>query len=406
MAVNRREFLKAGLRASAAAAVSSLAGCGLRIPAGELPAPLASGIEHIVVTMMENRSFDHFFGWVPNADGKQAGLAYTDKSGIAHATYRLADFTGCGSDPDHTYQGARVEVNGGAMDGFLRSGSDLRAVGYYVEADRPFHSQLALNYTVLDRYFCSFLGPTSPNRMFVHAAASDRLDNTFFLSTLPTIWDRLAEAGVSRRYYFQNVNVLGTWGAKYDAIMGTLSDFFADAAAGKLPAVSMVEPKLSGSDGRGNDDHPPADIRAGDAFLASLYRALTSAPTWKSTVWMITYDEWGGFFDHVPPRRAASANAADTDVVGGKALLGLRVPVVVVSPLSRGTPSRNRVNSLIYDHTSVLKMIEWRWGLAPLSARDASDDIANLALALDFNRHDASVPDLPQVVDPGFQGCG
>ena len=404
--MNRREFLKAALTVSAGAALPSLTGCQLRLPPGELPAPGASGIEHVVVTMMENRSFDHLFGWLPNANGKQAGLTYVDRNGVSHSTYPLApDFTGCGSDPDHSYQGARVEVNGGAMDGFLRSASDLRAIGYYVEADRPFHNHLARNFTVLDRYFCSFLGPTTPNRMFLHAGASDRIDNAFFVSTLPTIWDRLADAGISRRYYFQNGSVLGNWGTKYDSISGSLADFLADTVAGRLTAVSMVEPRLSGPDGRGNDDHPPSDLRAGDAFLSSVYGALTHAPTWKRTVWIITYDEWGGFFDHVAPPRAAAANAADTDVVAGKALLGLRVPVVVVSPFTRGTPDRNRVNSLTYDHTSVTKLIEWRWGLTPLSARDASDDVANLALALDFNDVDANLPEMPVVTDPGFQGC-
>jgi phospholipase C len=291
------------------------------------------------------------------------------------------------------------------MDGFLRAGGNVNSIGYYVEADRPFHSALARNFTVLDRYFCSMLGPTSPNRMFMHAAASDRISNTAELTALPTIWDRLGDAGVSRRYYVQNVNTLGLWGGKYAGITATLSDFLNDCASGRLSAVTMVEPLISGGSFTGDDDHPPADIRAGDAFLSELYRAIASAPTWKGTVWIITYDEWGGFFDHVPPPRAAAANVADTDVINGKALLGFRVPVVVVSPFSRGRPERNRVDSHTYDHTSILKLVEWRWGLAPLSARDASEDVANLALALDFNRYDASVPMLPAPNPPQSQTC-
>jgi phospholipase C len=403
--MDRRQFVRAALAASAGCLLPQTIGCALKLATGDLPFPGASGIEHVVVTMMENRSFDHLLGWLPNADGKQAGLSYTDTNGIAHATHPLApDFTGCGNDPDHSYAGARVEFNAGAMDGFLRAANDSYALGYYVENDRPFHSALARNFTVLDRYFSSVLGPTSPNRMFLHAAAADRIDNTLDPTALPTIWDRLATAGVTRRYYIQNLSALFVWGSKYDAITGTLADFYADAATGKLPAVCMVEPQFS-SNGRGNDDHPPADIRAGDAFLSSLYRALTAAPTWKSTVWIVTYDEWGGFFDHVAPPRAAAANVADTDVVNGKALLGFRVPTVVVSPFSRGSAIKNRVNSLVCDHTSILKLIEWRWNLPPLSARDASDDVANLAHALDFNHVDASVAELPNVADPGFAGC-
>jgi hypothetical protein len=150
--------------------------------------------------MMENRSFDHFLGWLPNADGRQEGLTYLDGAGTAHPTHPLApDFTGCGHpDPDHSYAGGRVQYDGGAMDGFLRSGAnDEYAIGFYVEEDRPFGSALARNYTTLDRSFCSILGPTFPNRFFLHSAQTDRLSNTFVLSTMPTIWDRLAAADVS-----------------------------------------------------------------------------------------------------------------------------------------------------------------------------------------------------------------
>lgn len=395
--MDRRHFLRSALGAAAGVA---LPGCNFELRPGELPAPAASAIEHVVVTMMENRSFDHIFGWLPNADGKQAGLSYTDIAGVLHATFPLApDYKICGGGPDQSYDSARSQYNSGAMDGFLRAGN-LKSLGYYVESDLPFFGALARNFTVLDRYFCSMAGPTNPNRMFLHAAATDRIAGSFDHSSLPTIWDRLADARVSRRYYVQNFTSLGPWGQKYDAITATLSDFLNDCGRGQLPAVSMVEPL-----GSINDDHPPADVRAGDAFLSLMYGTLTSAPTWKSTVWVITFDEWGGFFDHVPPPRAAAANVADTDVINGKALLGFRVPVVIVSPFSRGRPARNRVDSRIYDHTSILKLIEWRWELQPLSARDASDDVENLALALNFGGYDPSEPALPVVIDPGSPGC-
>ena len=99
---------------------------------------------------------------------------------------------------------------------------------------------------------------------------------------------------------------------------------------------------------------------------------------------IVTYDEWGGFFDHVAPPRAAAPNAVDPDIVGGKALLGFRVPVVVASPFTRGDPTRSRGRFRRYDHTSILKLIEWRWNLRPLTARDASSDVGNLAFALDL----------------------
>lgn len=137
--------------------------------AASLPLPEHSGIEHVVVVMMENRSFDHFLGWLPNADGKQAGLSYVDQTGAIHYTNHLAgDFTGCGHvQPDHSYQGGRIQYDAGKMDGFLRSGNDTFSIGYYEEKDLTFFGAMARRYTSLDRYFCSFLGPTVPNRFFL-----------------------------------------------------------------------------------------------------------------------------------------------------------------------------------------------------------------------------------------------
>ena len=117
---------------------------------------------------------------------------------------------------------------------------------------------------------------------------------------------------------------------------------------------------------------------------------------------MVNYDEWGGFFEHVAPPRADAPDPkhpVDMDLVDGKALLGFRVPTVIVSPFTRGDPKNPRVNSTVFDHTSVLKMIEWRWGLDSLTGRDASDDIGNLAEAMDFDNPQPDVPDLP-VIDP------
>jgi phospholipase C len=179
-----------------------------------LPNPNNSGVEHIVVVMMENRSFDHLLGWLPNADGMQAGLAYPDVSGVEHMTAPLApDYMGCAHpDPDHSWEGGRVEYNGGAMDGWLRAGmNDDYAIGYYEEADRPFFNALARNFTTCDRFFASIMAETYPNRIFQHAAQTDRLTNTLDVSTLPTIWDRLAEHDVSARYYFSDVPFLLLW---------------------------------------------------------------------------------------------------------------------------------------------------------------------------------------------------
>ena len=406
MKVNRRELLKNAAIVSGAAwfGASRLSGrklfaqdVPLSLPA--LPSPANSGIEHIVVVTMENRSFDHFLGWLPNADGKQAGLSFTDSAGVSHATYSLSgDYTGCPHpDPDHSYGGARVEYDGGKMDGFLRAGSnDVFSIGYYGERDIPFYAALARNYTACDRYFAAILGPTFPNRLFLHAAQTDRLDDSTSFTSLPTIWDRLASAGVSARYYFSNVPFLALWGVKYLGISSLYEEFLLAASTGTLPAVSFIDPRYTIlDDGTGNDDHPHADIREGDLFLYKTFQAVATGPKWDNTVFIVNFDEWGGFFEHVVPPRATAANNVDTDLVDGKTLLGLRVPTVVACPFSRGNPADSRVSALVFDHTSVLKLIEWRWGLEPLTPRDASTDVNNLAYALNFSQPDATVPSLP-----------
>jgi phospholipase C len=399
MSVNRREFLRraAGVASAAALAAKSSIVSG---QTESLPDPVDSGIEHIVVVMMENRSFDHLLGWLPGANGQQAGLAYLDEKGEAHPTYRLTTFVGCSHpDPDHSYTGGRSEYDDGKMDGWLRTTTnDTFSIGYYEEADLPFFSALARNYTTLDNYFASILGPTFPNRIFQHAAQTDRISNTIDLSTLPTIWDNLAAAGVSSKYYYSNVPFLALWGIKYVGISAVYADFLADAAAGTLPSVSFLDPRFTiTDDGFGNDDHPHADLRAGEAFLGQVYKAITNGPGWKNTVLVINRDEWGG---------VVAANDVDTDLVNGNALLGCRVPVVVVSPFSAGNPATPRIDSGLYDHTSVLKLIEWRYNLPPLTPRDASNQIANLALALNFQAAYTAPPTLPTVNPPLPTPCG
>ena len=395
MTINRREFVR-GLAGLAGAAALGRE-------------PDLSGIEHVVVVMMENRSFDHLLGWLPNSDGRQPGLWYADATGAFHPTHALApDYTGCGHvDPDHSYLGGRIQYDRGAMDGFLREGEDLYPIGYYTERARPFTSALARHYTTLDRSFCSILGPTFPNRFFLHAAQTDRLSDALVVATMPTIWDRLAGAGVSHVYYYSNLPFLAFWGLKYLPISQPYSRFLFDAATGMLPAVSFLDPKFTlVDDGTGNDDHPHADIRAGDAFLAQAFHAVASGPDWNSTVFIVTYDEWGGFFDHVSPPRAAAPNIVDPDLVAGKARLGFRVPTIVASPWSRGWAFYPRVHHGTFDHTSILKLIEWRWGLPPLTARDASQDVLNLACVLDFDRPRVLVPPLPRPSAPPRSACG
>jgi phospholipase C len=382
----RRQFLS---RSAGAAAALGVAPRALADPQ-RLPDPRRSGLDHIVVVMMENRSFDHLLGWLPGAEGRQEGLTFLDRRGVAHSTHRLApDFQGCGfADPDHSYSGGRKAYNHGRCDGWLRAGrNDDYCIGYYTQADLPFLGRAAPAWTACDRYFASIMGPTAANRMYLHAGRTDRTNDLPVPSRLRTIWDALAERGIAGRYYRRNYSFLSVWGSKYSRITRSFADFQRDCRTGRLPAVAYVDPAYTlPLFGPGSDDHPPSDIRAGEWFLSQVYRAVTTSPAWRRTLFVITFDEWGGFFDHVPP-----ANGPDTNPL--YFLRGFRVPTVLVSPYAR----RGYVDHGLYDHTSILKLIEWRFGLRPLAVRDAA--AKNLADALDFSDRNlrASAFEVPRV---------
>jgi phospholipase C len=375
-------------------------------PAPTLPAPSLSGIQHVVVVMMENRSFDHFLGWLPGANGKQAGQTFLDSSGVPHISSPLSlNYQGCGfTDPNHSYEGGRVEYNGSITstnspcNGFRFAGAnpdDDFSIGYYVQGDLPFLGQAAPAWTVGDNYFAGIMAETYPNRFHMHAAQTDRLHNTTNISTVPTIWDNLASHGLSGRYYYSDVPFLALWGTKYLSISHPFQQFIVDAAAGELPSVSYIDPRFEDeSSGTSGDDHPHADIRNGEAFLNQIYNAVTTSPNWPSTVLIINYDEWGGFSDHVPPPLAPippatqiASMSTSTDGTGflpplsatldGR--LGFRTPNLIISPWSR----RGAINSTQFDHTSILNMIAWRWNLPFLTVRDQTAN--NIALALDFS---------------------
>ncbi len=379
----RRQLVAAAAGVAGSLAFGSRAWARPRTPAG-LPPPARSGLDHVVVVTMENRSFDHLLGWLPGANGRQAGLTYVDKLGVRRATYPLApDFQGCGhSGPDHSYDGARVELAGGACDGFLKAPeSDIYAIGYYTRPDLPFIGEAAVAWTTCDNYFAPLLGPSIPNRLYLHAGRTDRTNNFPAPTGLPTIWDRLRQRGLRGRYYRRNFSLLALWGARYASLVHPYSRFLRDCRLGTLAEVSFVEPAYTlGVLGMGSDDHPNADIRVGETFLDDVYEAVTKSPAWPRTLLVVTFDEWGGFFDHVRPGRGP-------DVAAKYEQRGFRVPCLLISPFAR----RGHVDHGLYDHTSILRLIEWRWGLKPLSVRDAN--AANLAAALDFSRRDTAAPE-------------
>ncbi len=196
--------------------------------------------------MMENRSFDHFLGWMPHANGRQNGLTYLDKQGVPHHTYHLTDYQNCNlADPDHSYTGGRIQYDNGACDGWLRAGTDdLFPIGFYTAKDLSFLSQAAPQWTVYDNYFAGILAPTYPNRFYQHAAQTDRLDQSTSISVLPTIWDSLSKASLQGRYFYSDIPFTAFWGFKYLGISRPFAEFLTLCASGQLPQVSFVDPRF------------------------------------------------------------------------------------------------------------------------------------------------------------------
>lgn len=389
--ISRRDFV-ARLAASAGAIA-----LGCKDTSSPGPGPSAGSLDHVIVVTMENRSFDHLLGWVPGADGRQAGQSYTDHNGVSRSTIHFPDPASCSfADPNHSYEGGRQAYNNGACDGWLRTdGNDLFAISYYTASDLPFLGKAAAEWLVLDRFFCPVMGPTYPNRLVSLAAQTDRLSNTTVASTLPTIWDRLAAANLTGKNYGSGLTSSHLWGARYLSIIRPISEFYTDAAAGSLPSVAFVDPQFESD--TGDSYHPPGDIRNAEAFLASVYKAVTNSPSWKNSLLILTFDEWGGFFDHVPPP-VAQIPQAEKDL-GNDGLRGFRIPTVLVSPFVR----RRSVSSRVYDHASVLRLIESRWGLQPLTTRDSSAN--NLMDEIDLATQVSAAPAIQVAAGPFGTGC-
>lgn len=422
--IGRREFLKL---AGGTAALAGLAACssstsqGARPvkPAGRdvlaLPAPDKAPFDHVVVVMMENRSFDHLLGWLPGADGKQTGLKYTDTTGAVVPTWDLGDnYQGCQwNDPQHQWAGGAKQLNGGKADGFLLTQpvGDHFPIGYYSRDAVPMLGSLAQHYTTYDRYFPALLAGTWPNRLYMHAAACD-VDNTGLMindvahpaSNIQTaIWDRLADKGISAGYYYEEEPFTSNFASrKYDHLRHKTEQFYADAKAGTLPQVSFFDPNYGGIaelTGTSNDYHPHGSIRSGEAFLRDAHDAIAKSPLWDRTVMVINFDEWGGFYDHVVPPTVRDNNVnPNPGPHPDYSQLGFRVPAMVVSPFSR----TRVVHTGPYEHCSVLRMIEWRFGLEPLTERDRY--ARNIAETLDFSQTRAPMK-LPTYDTPELVAC-
>jgi len=336
-------------------------------------------LKHVVVLMMENRSFDHMLGGLKAIDSRIDGLDGSqfnlDTNNKPARVAPLAEFQGqLDPDPDHHFPGVDMQLFDGdsspqrvaTMQGFVKSYYEQRRdvahsrkIMYYFAPDRlPVLTTLATEFAVFNRWFASIPGPTLCNRAFAHYGTSFGhvgMEVFYANQTIPSIYQRLEAAGKTAKIYYYDtkssslevINLL----QHQPQFFGTYEQFLADCKKGRLPDFSFVEPNYSdheGDDGGeilASDQHPDHHVQAGEQFIATIYNAIrNNADVWQSTALLVVYDEHGGIYDHVPPPAClADGFVAQPDATGtGRPFmfdrLGVRVPAVLVSPwVKRGT---------------------------------------------------------------------
>ncbi len=325
-------------------------------------------IQNIVVVLQENHTFDNYFGTFPGADGtagKPICIPVTPGSSDCIQPYHDPTLTPV--DMNHNWKAARADYDGGKMDGFVYSEGSRETMGYFDGGDLPRYWKAAGQYVLCDRYFTSVMSESAPNHLYLVAGTSggltdDRVPRTI---TFPPIFEQLDSKGISWKVYgftkwyesFQYVQGLPSAQSHF----GQASEFAQDLAGGALPQVCWIV------GAPGGDEHPPKNIQAGqDSVADDIVNAVGSSAYWTSSAIFVTWDDYGGFYDHVAPPQVDSMG------------YGFRVPCLVISPYAR----KGFVDSTVYDHTSVLRFIEDRFGLEPLSTRDAS--ATGMAPAFDF----------------------
>lgn len=413
--LRRRDFLQRTAVAAGSASLASLLPAEQLLAAagknqhhgkgGQLPRPRDMPIDTIVVLMMENRSFDHYFGWHPKADAVNTGLSYPDPAGNLVPTHHLTnDFQGCDfRDPDHGWNGGRHQYNGGQLDGFVTgnaagTGSDEFAAGYYLEEDLGFIPHVAHAYTLHDRWFCSIMASTYPNRHYQWGAQNGGQKSNMLPPpggfTWETIFDRALGNGVSAAYYNSDLPFAALYGERGIGWTKPISQFYTQAAEGTLPNICFVDPPFKdggGGDGTSADEHPHGDIRLGQAFMSDVVHAFIESPQYRRGALFINYDEWGGFFDHVKPRFVPDDRQSG-DLYENWGMTGFRTPGVTVSPYALN----GGVSHMPVTHESILKLISYRFRLGHLNKRHRY--ASNIGRSFHWKRRKLDPPELPDPV--------
>jgi len=371
----------------------ALDACGTT-PSGQTHTVSGSGsidaIKHIVIACQENRTFDTYFGYYPKAGkfGIPADYSQPDGKGgtVKPYHFRLHDT----KDIVHDWQTIHREWNNGKMDGFYLADGNS-ALGYYDGTDIPYYYALADSFTLCGNYSCYQLGPTLPNRIALWAGTTGGITQNHRLPPgsldWPTILDLLEEHNISWKFY--NLGLLGLGSIpeiefinampffkrwyRDDRLHNREADFYNDLKDGALPQVSYIISAAFYS------EHPPLDIVLGEKKMASIINALIHSGLWTSSVFFLTYDEGGGYFEHVPPPQL--------DAYGP----GMRVPTLVVSPWAK----RGYLSGQLYEHNSILKFIERRFGLPSLANVNHRFDTSTPAFNNDAAQGKSSGPPAP-----------
>ena len=375
-----------------------------------------SNLKHIIFFVQENRSQDNYFGrmgqyrrdrgFTDPYDELPLNVAPPDKAGDPVKPFHFQ--TVCHENLSPAWNESHYDVNFGKMDLFMKTAissptidpDGTRVMGYYDWTDLPYYYELAFQFGTSDRFFSSLLAPTIPNRMYLFAGTSfghirpDAPPSGTFWSQ-PTIFDKLSAAGVSWKYYYQDNSVYlsqwSTWQRDSGKVVN-ISNWYTDITnEATLPKVMFIE--RAGKIGL--DEHPNNNIQNGAANTKKILDALMSSPSWASSAFIFTFDEGGGLYDHVPPATLVKPDSIapmlrSGDLVGDFNQSGFRVPLIVVSPWSKP----NFVSHRTRDLTSIMRLIEVRFGIPNLTARDAAAD--DMTEFFDFSSpHFLTPPPLP-----------
>lgn len=408
------------------------------LPAGTDTIPR---IEHVVVLMLENHSYDNILGMLGRGRGRRPrGDGFTlARDGLPTATnpypdgrlqraFRMPTTCQFHNTPSQEWAASHNAYDNGANDGFVRTTIDpftseivgAVAMGYWTGQDLPLTYALANTFPIGDRWFCSVLGQTDPNRRYLIAATSSGMtddigsgpNNSVANRTLGipaangTIFQRLSDAGITWADYnasFPTGATMELYPANDNVYAKTnarpIAQFFTDAQAGTLPHFSLLDPDYSTQ-----SQENPQNIAVGEGFLGQVIDALRNSPQWRKTLFILAYDEHGGYYDHVPPPAALRPDAIPPAVNPGEstydgfARYGFRVPAVVVSPYAK----RDYVSHVVYDHTSILAFLERKWNLNALTYRDANaNDLLDFLDLGAMSRGKPTFPELPALAPAG-----